>query len=190
MSNAERLDGTVTKLSILKDEADMLGIKYPNNITATALEERITEFKEKLKEDQDSKDNAPIESSYSPSEVGRVKAIAHRMIRFKLVVNDPSLQQESAVRITAGNDVVGHVSRVIPFRAEAWHAEAIVVEHLKRMKFQQFKTKNRNGMQYMDSQDSTLLPSFTIIELPPLTEEELKDLAHLQAQQGTGISED
>lgn len=186
----------ISRLSLLKEEADVLGVTYPNNITAAKLDERIQEHKKKLEEEKeksnkssDNTDNVTV-SNYNSSKVGRVREEAFKQIRFKMIVNDPNLQEATGISVTAGNDIVGHVSRIIPTNVEAWHAEAIIVEHLKNQKFQQFKSKKFRDITYSDTEGAALMPRFTIIELPPLTQEELNDLKVEQAKRNTGRSED
>lgn len=192
----------ISRLKLLKAEADELGLEYPKNITADVLEAKIDAYRaelqakanepkeEKEPEPEEDKDTVVVQA-YNPSVVGRVRDEAFKQIRFKLIVNDPSLQEATGIQVTAGNDIVGHVTRVIPTNAEVWHAEAIIVEHLKNQRFQQFKTKTNNrGIQYMDNRDAVLIPRFTIIELAPLTEQELEDLRRLQSQNNTGRSLD
>lgn len=186
----------IPKLRILKDEADALGIKYPKNITADKLEEKIEEHRKEMeerkrKEDQTNNTSSNTYAGYDSSKVGRAKEEAHKLIRFKLIVNDPNLQDATGIQVTAGNDIIGHVTRIIPTNAESWHAEAIIVEHLKSQKFQRFTTKKNNrGIDYMDNRDSVLLPKFTVVVLPPLTEEELRKLKEHQLQTNTGRSLD
>lgn len=186
----------IPKLRILKDEADALGIKYPKNITADKLEEKIEEHRKEMEEKKrkETEVNTTVSSNYigyDSSRVGRVKEEAHKLIRFKLVVNDPNLQDATGIQVTAGNDIIGHITRIIPTNAESWHAEAIIVEHLKSQMFQRFKSKTNNrGITYMDNKDSSLLPKFTVIELPPLSEEELAKLKEHQLKTNTGRSLD
>lgn len=195
----EETSGVISRLSLLKEEADLLGVTYPNNITATKLEERIEEHKRKQEEEKkakasktysdESKDEIKF-NNYNPSLVGKTRAEAFKQIRFKLIVNDPNLQEATGISVTAGNEIVGHVTRIIPTNVEAWHAEAIIVEHLKSQRFQQFKSKKYKDITYTDSEGAVLMPRFTIIELPPLTEEELAQLKNDQIRRNTGRAED
>lgn len=196
----DETSGVISRLSLLKEEADLLGVPYPNNITATKLEERIEEHKKKLEEEEkktnaskpysdESKDELKV-NTYNSSLVGKTRAEAFKQIRFKLIVNDPNLQEATGISVTAGNEIVGHVTRIIPTNVEAWHAEAIIVEHLKAQRFQQFKSKKYKDISYTDSEGAVLMPRFTIIELPPLTEEELAQLKNDQVRRNTGRAED
>lgn len=187
----------VSKLRILKDEADTLGISYPKNITAEKLEEKINEHRIAMEEKKNTETKVKnttdsiTYAGYDSSRVGKVKEEAHKLVRFKLIVNDPNLQEATGIQVTAGNDIIGHVTRIIPTNAESWHAEAIILEHLKSQMFQRFKSKtNSRGITYMDNKDAVLLPKFTIIELPPLTQEELTKLKEHQLQTNTGRSLD
>lgn len=195
----DETSGVISRLSLLKEEADLLGVQYPNNITATKLEERIEEHKRKqeelkkanaFKESLDENKDEIKFNNYKPSLVGKTRAEAFKQIRFKLIVNDPNLQEATGISVTAGNEIVGHVTRIIPTNVDAWHAEAIIVEHLKAQRFQQFKSKKYKDISYTDSEGAVLMPRFTVIELPPLTEEELAQLKNDQVRRNTGRAED
>lgn len=190
--NKNDAEQPVSRLQVLKQKADIMGVEYYNSITADKLQERIELREKEIEEKTNKADNVTPYSNYETSKVGRVKEEAFKLVRFKLVVNDINKQSWSGMAITAGNDVVGHVERVIPFNADVWHAEAIIVEHMKNMRFPLFPTKQTTKMEgtFADHSKPRMMPTFTIIELPPLTETELKELAEMQASQGTGQSQD
>ena len=80
---------------------------------------------------------------------------------------------------TAGNSVVGNVTRNIPF-GRPWHVEQILVNAIKEKTYQQFSTKkNAQGADVVAKRN---VPAYSVVELPALTTQELKDLADLQAR--------
>lgn len=185
----------LSEVKILKEKADLMGINYPKNAGVTKMKELIEKHEEELSKGSglDKKDLPTDFTSYDSSKIGKVKSEAFKLVRFQLIVNDPSKQAWTGMSITAGNDVVGTISRVIPFNtSEAWHAEAIIVEHMKNMRFQSFpSTQSKAGTgTFADHGNGKEMPVFTVIELPPLTEKELEELRARQSRENTGRSED
>lgn len=183
--------------SYWKEQANLLGISYPQNITTPKLMELVQQTITERNNQQ----------SHSTSSVGTrgintieklapevIKAQDHALalVRFKLTVLDPNKSSLSGMVFTVANDNIAPVKRVIPFNAEIWHAERIILDYMKGMKYQQLKSKWNEKMKgnFDDPASAKLMPCFHIEELPPLTLEELKDLAEVQMAQGTGESKD
>lgn len=178
-------------LKDLKGIADLFGISYPNNITADKLRQQIRLHSAELhRKDKEAVDAGGAELNYDPTKVGEVKAEAFKLQRFKIINNNPNQSSRTGIFISAGNDVVGSITKTIPMNADAWHAEAIIVEHLKNhLKFHQFNPRQDSfGKQgnYLDHTHPMEVPSFTIIPLPPLTSAQLEALRRMQEERGTG----
>ena len=176
-----------------KDKAGLLGIDYPMNITTDKLKELVQQTM--LANDKKQADNGAIGKVVvdTLSEATR-KGIdaANALVRFKITVMNPQMVNSTGILITAGNANFSAISRVIPFNAPVWHAERIIVEHLKNMKYQAYKSTYNNQLKgnFDNGGKAKLVPSFIIEELPLLTEDELQALAELQTAQGTGQTHD
>lgn len=173
-----------------KQEAQKLGLSYPTNIKTENLMQLVQaalENKEKAKHSQPKRGLSSGIGALAP-EVQAMQDAALSLVRFRLLVLDPSKQNATGMFVSAGNDNIAPVKRMIPFNVSVWHAERIIVEHLKNLKFTRLKSQYIDKLKgnFDDPESRTLMPCFAIEELPPLTPEELQNLQKLQAQQGTG----
>lgn len=187
---------TETSLSDLKKQADLLGINYPHNANVPKMISLIDSHMAKLKEEGNKREvnNITAKSSavtlYNGKTLRELQDEAFKLIRIKLIVNNPSKINRDGQWITAGNSKVGVIKRYVPFKPEfyenGWHVEAIVLERLKQMKHQRFpKSKDAGNTAMDDYRKASLVNDFSIEILPPLTKEELEELARQQARTGS-----
>lgn len=106
----------------------------------------------------------------------RKRKEAHKLIRVRITCMNPSKSEYDTEIFTFGNDVVGTIRRAIPFNVET-HVECVFLDMLRERKFQQFKMKKEKGIEV---REGYLVNEFAIEILPPLTKEELAQLAHTQ----------
>lgn len=169
------------ELTTLKARADKLKIPYSNNIGVETLREKINAVLEK----QEAPKNPVI------SEREKIIKDAMRLIRCKIVCLNPSKKDLNGEIFTVANDVIGKVSKFVPYTSPAsdsWHLPNIIVQFLKSKKYADIRMpKNKDQRQFTVKYD--LVPEFNIIELPPLTKEELAKLAAAQKAAGS-VSED
>ena len=93
---------------------------------------------------------------------------------------NPAKKEWEGEIFTVGNAVVGSVKKYVPFNAdEGWHVPYIIYEALRERQCQIFvSSKTKNGV---TMRQGKMIKEYAIEVLPPLTEEELKDLAQRQA---------
>lgn len=104
-----------------------------------------------------------------------------KLIRVSITNHNPSKQRILGEVVVAGNSVIGEVRKTVPYNceaAESYHLPLIIVNTLRERKFNRRVTKTVKGRVITEVQR---IPEFTITELPPLTETELKELARRQA---------
>lgn len=166
----------VDELTLLKERADLMGIKYHPSIGLIALKEKVNTALTNAEEEE----TAAAKKETPGQERARLIAEATKLIRIRLTCMDPNKKGWPGEIFTISNDVVGTVRKYVPFNAEdGYHVPNIIYKHLKRKKRQAFKNvKARNGMEI---KQGYLVPAFSIEVLPPLTPEELKELAQRQA---------
>ena len=164
-----------SELDILKAQADRMGISYKANISLTTLKAKIQlvqegESLEELKESSVSKED----------QAEAVHKEAMKLVRVQITPLDTNKATNyDCDFFTAGNSVVGNVTRNIPF-GRPWHVEQILVNAIKEKTYQQFSTKkNAQGADVVTKRN---VPAYSVVELPALTAQELKDLADLQAR--------
>lgn len=177
-----------------KQEAEKLALSYPNNMPTEKL---IALVQGTIKTRAEAHANAPARGLNKSigrlaPEVQSMQDTAMSLVRFRLTVLDPNKRSATGIFVSAGNDNLAPIKRMIPFNAPVWHAERIVVEHLKNIKYTALQSRYNDRLKasFDDPSSRKLMPCFLIEELPPLTDEELANLQQLQSQQGTGRTMD
>lgn len=161
-------------------QAANLGLTLPKNIRTDKLVETVGNRLNALKQ-QNKRENR---SSIAAEQFQDQSAL----VRIRIAVLNPAKQNWSGEIFTVGNDVIPHIKRFIPFNAEGgiWHVERMFIPLLKSRKYQHMVEHSGmsrdNYRKYgVDLSKNKLLPEFHIEELPPLTKEELDELASMQA---------
>ena len=175
-------------LKDLKAQADLMGIKYPVNANVKKMVELIDEHKKSLEEENTettSTSSTSVSQTPRTNKIGSVLDEAMKLIRVRVTVNNPSKQSREGEIISAGNAVIGFVSKFVPYQPafyeNGYHIPKIILDAMKEMKHTRYPKKKDRFNATMDDYDKARLVSdFTIEELPPLTEQELKELAEYQ----------
>ena len=111
---------------------------------------------------------------------------ALKLIRVIVRSNNPLKRDHSGDIFTVGNKSLNGgkpVKKYIPYNNEdGWHIPNILYEHLMAAECQIFKKVTRNGQEFMEP---TNIKAFNIEVLPPLTEEEIQQLAIKQKATGS-----
>lgn len=165
------------ELALLKERADMMGIKYSPNIGIETLKERINAVLSSPKASLKGKTiNETIRDYHA-----RLRREANRLVRIRLTCMDPAKKNWPGEIITVANGVVGTVKKYIPYQnnEEGYHVPQIIFDFLKDRKYQAFRTVT--GPKGRPIKQGYLANAYAIEELPPLTPQELKDLAQRQA---------
>ena len=177
LNNAE----AAAEMEALKAQADALGIKYKSNITAKTLSERIAEATAETEK----------EAEEAPLDVNAVrlqkKQEQTRLRRVRITCMNPAKREREGDVIKCGNDLVGSLTRYVPFNVE-WHVPQMMLNVMKAKVFPQFYTvKLKEGG---NTRKHRLVPEYAIEILPELSEAELKALAQRQAMaSGTAAAE-
>lgn len=183
MSDFEDQEVIQDELTALKARADLLGLTYHPSIGVEKLRAKVQD----ALADAPASEEAEVVVSQglvlaeTPEEFrGRKRKEAAALVRIRLSCMNPNKKDWTGEIITTGNSVVGTFSKFIPFNAEdGWHVPHIIYEQLMDRKCQIFVTvKDGKGNSIRKGK---LIREFAIEVLPPLTEEELKDLAQRQA---------
>lgn len=184
-------DTEINERDYWKEQANIRGVSYPNNVPTQKLKELV---QAKIAE-QEAMTTGGTRGRNSlealAPEVLRNIDEATALVRFTIHTLDPSKQDWTGITVTAGNANFSPVRRTIPLNAPVWHAERILVELLKSMQYAHRKSERHPRLKtHVDNlTKAKYLPCFKIVELPPLTPEELKALAEQQALNNTGQAE-
>ena len=192
------------ELGVLKERADKMGIKYHPNIKVDTLRARVdqalnpTDTTDKQNTDEETTtttttrvtvDKAETSPGRQPNESLndfrlRKRREASELIRIRLTCMDPAKREHEGEIFSAGNSQIGTFTKFVPYNAdEGWHVPRIIYNQLVQKKCQVFQTKrDRKGNSFKEGK---LIKAFSIEVLPPLTKEELDDLAQRQAMSGS-----
>ena len=154
-----------TELQILKEQADALGIEYAANVTIKNLKAKITEH---LKDDSVEDKNQQIKDA---------KLDSTKLVRVIITPVDSSKRDYQGQYFSVGNDVIGTISRFVPFNEE-WLIEDILAKHIENKEFQYLQPKKVNGREIVDSK---MVKAFNVIRMALPTQEEIDELKRVQA---------
>ena len=173
MSDIQEELNAPDELSALKARADAMGISYHPSIGLEKLREKVNAALAPKEEDkQEEESDGALRM--------RLRNEAAKLIRIRLTCMNPNKKDWDGEFITAGNSVVGSFTKFVPFNAdEGWHVPHIIYEQLRDRECQVF-TSVRDAKGNASSR-GRLIKEFSIELLPPLTQEELAELARRQA---------
>ena len=215
MSEEQEVDRSTPQtdeLKSLKARANTIGLKFHPNIGLDKLRDKVNAQLNKdstqLKKEALEAKKAPVlddeaqpipVSTYDYSKPvlkqetpamrkARMRKKAVRLIRYKLTCMNENKKKWKGEIITVMNSTVGTISRFIPFNAESWHCEEMLLNMIRERKYSSYiEIKGKKGRPVKKVR---LMPEFAIEILPPLTSKELEDLRIQQAMAGTVGSDD
>jgi len=178
MSDTEVLADEITSL---KARADLIGVSYHPSIGVEKLREKVNAALA----------GKPAVSASVPAAVAQTreeKLFQMRneqlaLVRIRLSCMNPNKAEWEGEIFTVGNALVGAITKYVPFNADdGWHVPQILLDTLQDRQCQIFvSSKTKNGATIRTGK---LIKEFSIQILPPLTVDELHDLAQRQAMAG------
>ena len=159
---------TQSELEALKLIADNMGIEYSPRIGLEALKARVEEQRAKSPAVQNSKRQELVRE-------------ATKLVRVTITNMDPQTKQWTGTWVMGANNAVGTIKRFVPFE-QVTHIEEFLYKILKDKKYR--KTVEKSDGKGGKYKENIFVPAFNVAVLPPLTEEELKNLALEQAKRG------
>ena len=169
----------IDELSMLKQRADLMGIKYAPNISLDTLKERVNKAMVDAEYPKNQSSAKYTNVSDDPYEEERAQQSA--LVRVIVVCHDPSKNHLESELLAIENNLVRD-KRVVFFGKE-WHITRALLESLRDRKYQAFrKLKTAQG----EVHKPYLVPAYSIQELAPLTDAELAQIARKQLADGLG----
>lgn len=182
VQNSPELDQAIQSL---KKKADLLGITYKSNVSVATLQKAISEKMEGTSVGESTHTAPTADPQASTSTGPDIEALikeAHKLVRVIVTpIDQTKATNLDSELVSAGNSYIGTITRLIPFGVE-WHVEQVILNALREKKFTQFVKKK--GQYGIDTNDTRYVPAYSITELPPLTPEELNQLAINQMRTG------
>lgn len=174
------------ELTLLKERAALMGINHSPNIGLEALKKKVAAVDNDEPEDQE---EAPVKAKKEETvqqEIARIRAQQMRdemkLIRVRIANMNPAKAELKGEIVTVANKFVGTVRKFVPFgeAGEAYHLPKILVDELRSREFNLVRTRTdrTNGQTIIEQK---LVREYSIEELAPLTADELKELARMQA---------
>jgi hypothetical protein len=181
---------TADELTVLKERADRLGVAYHPSIGLEKLREKVNAVMADKPPVVEAALKATMEvaAALSAEDLANQKRMQLRneqlaLVRIQLACMNPIKAEWEGEIFTVGNSLVGTITKYVPFNApDGWHVPQILLDTLQDRQCQIFTTvKSKNGVSVRQGK---LIKEFSIQILPPLTQEELHDLAQRQAMAG------
>lgn len=157
-----------TELQLLKEKAGALGVEYKANVSSKTLSKLIKEFEEQEEQEDGLTENERIQKTMEE---------ATKLVRVIITPMDSSKRDYQGDVFSAGNAVVPTMTKYVPFGVE-WHVPQIILNTIKEKVINRFiAKKDERGREYREYLEAR---AYSIQELPPLTKEELEELAKSQ----------
>lgn len=170
----EEISVAPTEMDYLKRQAKVMGITFSNNIGVDALRKKIREKLEKVTDEEEFANAA--EERYAREEAATKEA--NKLIRLSISCLNPAKINVEAEIWNARNKAYGTITRVVPTKVDAWHVPNAIYMLMKEAKY---LTVRKRKTPMGDTQDLVELPEYSLVELPPLTEEEIAELKAISA---------
>lgn len=196
MSEELEMDTTeevIDELAMLKQRADVMGIKYHPNIKLESLKSKVANKMEGVTDDysdEEAETIAAAEEAMSadtftpmvretPAQLkAKRKQDCLRLVRIRVACMNPVKANMKGDIFSVGNSEIGMIKKFVPFNAEqGWHVPNMILQEMRNKKFvSHYDVKIGNKV----VTKTKLIPEYSIEILDPLTPEELKDLANRQ----------
>lgn len=171
----------------LRAELLKLGINSSPNASVHTLRAKLAQAQSQSDpkvEESSSAAPSPTPLPSRASALEKAKKDALKLVRLRIQNVNPAKADLHGEIFTFANEVIGKVSKYVPYdeAGESYHVPNCIYKMLKSKKFLNVKT-------YTDKVtgkliiDKSWIDEFALEELPPLTPQELKDLALKQKAQ-------
>lgn len=179
----------VDEMTILKQRATLMGIKFSNNIGLEALRKKVADAQEGITEQEQPEVNPLATTTVQEDKLSmaqRIRLENTRLVRVRIQNLDPKKKDLPGEILTVANDYMGTVRKYVPYGEatdNGYHIPYCLYKLLKNRKFLNVSVKKgRNGKERVEQQ---WVREFAIEILPQLTEEELKQLGQAQLAAGS-----
>lgn len=188
------------ELAMLKDRAKLMGIKFSNNIGLDSLREKVNAAQagEKATVEAEVEPVAkvnPLAAVGAAVEAPEVKVMTLRqymvqeqmkLVRLRIQNLDPKKKDLPGEVICIANEFLGTVKKYIPYGEasdDGYHVPHCIFTELEARRFQNIRTYTDKPTGQIRV-ESSWAREFSLEVLPPLTREELTQLASAQAAAG------
>lgn len=185
----------IEELDLLKKRADQLGLKYHPSIGVDALRKKVDEAINGVAEPEPAVEvpaaaEAVVELTPAQKRAklrNEIRQEALKLVRCRISNMNPLKKELDGEIFTVANKYIGDVKKFIPYGEKSdggYHIPYCLYEDLKNRKFLSVRTKPSRIPGRPDEVIQRWVSEFNIEVLPPLTKEELAELARAQAAKG------
>lgn len=185
------------ELTLLKDRAKLMGIKFSNNIRIESLREKIAAKIAGVEMPADEPMNKvnPLAAVGAAQEAPPVRELTMReilvkdqmkLVRLRIQNLDPKKKDLPGEVLCVANEFLGTVKKYIPYGEasdEGYHVPYCIYTELESRRFQNVRTYTDKGTGQIRI-ESSWAREFSLEVLPALTQAELAQLAAAQAAAG------
>lgn len=185
------------ELTLLKDRAKLMGIKFSNNIRIESLREKIAAKIAGVEMPADEPMNKvnPLAAVGAAQEAPPVRELTMReilvkdqmkLVRLRIQNLDPKKKDLPGEVLCVANEFLGTVKKYIPYGEasdEGYHVPYCIYTELESRRFQNVRTYTDKATGQIRI-DSSWVREFSLEVLPALTKAELTQLANAQAAAG------
>ena len=185
LDSPEQDEPQLDELTLLKQRAQTLGIKFHPSIGLESLRSKVSAALTGEAAEEAAEEPVP-EAPAAESRIqmrNRLRKEASALVRVRVTCMNPNKKEWKGEIFTASNSIIGTFRKYVQFNTEdGWHVPQIILNMIKARQFQTFYTiKNERGVAVRKGK---LVPEFAVEVLPPLTEKELLELSRRQALAG------
>ena len=191
------IDLAEDELTLLKDRAKLMGIKFSNNIRIESLREKIAAkiAGEEMPADEPTNKVNPLAVVGVAQEAAPTKAPSLRefmvreqmkLVRLRIQNLDPKKKDLPGEVLCVANEYLGTIKKYIPYGEasdDGYHVPHCIFTELESRRFQNVRTYTDKATGQIRI-DSSWVREFSLEVLPPLTKAELTQLASAQAAAG------
>lgn len=185
------------ELTLLKDRAKLMGIKFSNNIRIESLREKIAAkiAGEEIPAEEPMNKVNPLAAVGVAEEAPAVKQLTLRetlirdqmkLVRLRIQNLDPKKKDLPGEVLCVANEYLGTVKKYIPYGEasdDGYHVPYCIYTELESRRFQNVRTYTDRATGQIRI-ESSWAREFSLEVLPPLTKAELAQLASAQAAAG------
>lgn len=180
---------SVDELTLLKQRADTMGLRYSPKIGVDALKAKIQtaltgEGEEFTEADENEEETKLSPAQEKAAKLARMRKEQLRLVRLRIANLNPQKADLQGEIFTTGNRILGTVRKFIPYGEatdDGYHVPFIIYQQMKDRKFLSIRTRTVKGQIQVETK---WVPEFALEVLPNLTEEEIKNLAAAQTAGG------
>jgi hypothetical protein len=182
------------ELAEARSQADAMGIKYHHRAKASTINRLIAESAGHTAP----KPVAPVReggprfgrgavmtaAEYKDQEAKKRIRNAGALVRVQVTCMDPGKKNWDGEFISVGSAKMGTFKKFVPYNGLPYHLPRAILDEMKTRKCTVFINEKRGGETFKKGK---LIDKYSIQELPPLTSEELEELARQQKLADNGL---